>query len=122
MKERLGMQSRRNIEDLYEEYKLRQDKEKDINGEKYFRIITKEKVAGLEIIVLPNEVFNKPGNALKDELGNVFQVGNPAHMSFRGEIPEWYLRTVSLVVQDVSINEIGEYVHLEYVAEVNIEI
>ena len=59
---------------------------------------------------------------IKDELGNVFQVGNPAHMSFRGEIPEWYLRTVSLVVQDVSINEIGEYVHLEYVAEVDIEI
>ena len=66
------MQNKRSFEDLYEEYKLRDDKVKDIEGEKYFRIINKDKITGLELIVLPNEVFSRSGNILKDELGNMF--------------------------------------------------
>ncbi len=106
------MQNKESFEVLYEEYKLRDDNIKEIDGETYFRIIKKDRVAGFDLIVLPNEVFGQVGNTFKDELGNVFQVGNPAHMSFRGEIPEWYLRTIWLVVQGISIKGIGEYVHL----------
>lgn len=80
--------------DVYEEYKTSNDKVIIIDGREYFRIIEKSKVAGFDIITLLNEVFKEKGNTLQDELGNVFEVGNPTHSSFRGEIPEWYLKTV----------------------------
>jgi len=106
------MQIRRKFIDVYEEYKMREDKVIVLNGEKYFRIIEKSKVAGFEIIALPNEVFIEKGNILRDELGNIFEVGSPTHCSFKGEIPEWYLETVSLILKGIKIDKVGDYVRL----------
>lgn len=105
------MQNKSNFTKLYENYKRKDDKVLMIEGERYFKIIKKEKIVGLEIITLPNEVFDYFGNTLKDECGNIFQVGNAVHFSFRNEIPEWYLKTVSVVLKNITISELGEYVH-----------
>ncbi|MBO5338049.1 MAG: hypothetical protein J6A94_13075 [Lachnospiraceae bacterium] len=58
------------------------------------------------------EVFIEIGNILRDELGNIFEVGSPTHYSFKGEIPEWYLETVSLILKGIKIDKVGDYVRL----------
>lgn len=106
------MKKRRKFVDVYEEYKIRDDKVIIINGEEYFRIIEKSRRGGFELISVPREVFKEEGRILQDELGNIFEAGSPSHCSFREEIPEWYLKTVLLTVKGIGIDKIGQYVRL----------
>lgn len=101
-----------NFEKVYEAYKVSNNKVIIINGVEYFRIIEKNKICNYQMIVIPNNIFSTVGNRLKDEMGNIFTVGNPVHYSFKDRIPEWYLKTVSVMVKDTTINKIGEYVTL----------
>ena len=106
------MDKQKNFAEIYEAYKADGDKVIVIEGVEYFKVIQKKKVNVYEIIALPNEVFYTKGDVLIDELGNKFTVGSPVHFSFKGEIPEWYLKTVSVVIRDMSIKDIGDYVSL----------
>ena len=106
------MKDKSNFEEIYEAYKLRIDKVKIIDGVKYYKIIDKNKIYHYQIIVLPNEVFNVSGNILRDDKGIKFKVGSPMHYSFKGSVPNWYFETVHVLLEGVSIDEIGEYVTL----------
>ncbi len=106
------MKGKTNFDEIYETYKLDIDKVKFIDGVKYFRIIDKNKIHHYQIIALPKEVFNISGNTLRDDKGNKFTVGSPVHYSFRGKVPNWYLETTHVLLDGISIDEIGEYVTL----------
>lgn len=106
------MQKRRKIAEVYEEYKKRSDITIVIDGEEYFRVIDRFRMAGFGTLILPNEVFKLKGTKLCDELGNTFDIGSPMHYSFRGEIPEWYKNTISLTIKGIEIDKVGEYVCL----------
>lgn len=104
------MKEKVKFKDLYNSYKLSNDTIKIINGVKYFKIIDKEKVNNFEIIILPNEVFNKSGDILKDNKGNIFRLGNVLNYSFKGKVPRWYFETSHVILEDISIDKIGNYV------------
>lgn len=101
---------RRTLDELYNEYKNRNDKIITLEGKKYFKIIEVSRIAGFTVIVLPNVALEGKGNTFQDEKGNIFHVGSPAHYSFKEKIPEWYLETVSLIVKDINRDELGDYV------------
>ncbi len=100
------------FEKVYEAYKISDDKTIFIDGIEYFKIIAKQKIAKYESIVIPTDVFYIKENILKDEKGNIFTVENPATYSFKTKIPEWYIKTVTVMLKDTTIDKIGDYVSL----------
>jgi len=52
----------------------------------------------------------KKGDILIDELGNEFFVDSFEMIRFSGEIPEWYFKTVSVLVK-ANNYDIGSYLH-----------
>lgn len=100
------------FEEVYEAYKNSRDKVMLIDGVKYFKIIEKHKIYNHQIIIIPIDALCAKGNIIKDEKGNVFTVENLATYSFRNNIPDWYLKTVSVVLRDIAIDKIGDYVTL----------
>ena len=99
-----------NFEEIYNNYKLSNDTIKIIDGITYFKIIDRNKVSGFNIIALPNEKFTEPITKVHDNKGNVIEIGKPITYSFRDNIPDWYMETVHVLVNNISIDEIGEYV------------
>ena len=53
-----------------------------------------------------------PTRILKDEKGNKFTVDNPATYSFKTKIPEWYIKTATVMLKDTTTYKIGDYVSL----------
>ncbi len=106
------MDKQSTMEKIYEAYKSSSDKIITIDGVEYFKIIEKSKIGNYEIIVIPMDIFHAKGNILKDEKGNIFSIGNPSTYSFRDRIPEWYFKTASVLLKDISIDKIGNYVTL----------
>lgn len=100
------------FEKVYEAYKISNDKTIFIDGIEYFKIIEKQKIGEYESIVIPIDVFYTKGNILKDEKGNKFTVDNPATYSFKTKIPEWYIKTATVMLKDTTIYKIGDYVSL----------
>lgn len=100
------------FEKVYEAYISSKDNVMLIDGVKYFKIIEKNKIGNHQIIVIPIDVFHAKGNIMKDEKGNVFTIRNLATYSFRNNIPDWYLKTASVVLKDIAIDKIGDYVTL----------
>ena len=101
-----------NFEKIYETYKSNNDNVIVIDGIKYFKIIEKYDVCGFQIIAIPNDVLNTAGNMLKDDLGNIFTIGNPVHYKFKDNIPEWYFETSHVMLKDTTVDKIGEYITL----------
>ena len=100
------------FEKVYEAYKSSRDKVMLIDGVKYFKIIEKNKIGNLQIIVIPIDVFCAKGNIMKDEKENVFTVVNLATYLFSDNIPDCYLKTASVVLKDIAIDKIADYVTL----------
>lgn len=106
------MREMTNFEKIYETYKSSNDKVIVIDEVKYFKIIEKYDVCGFQIIAIPNDVLNTAGNILKDDLGNIFTIGNPVHYTFKDNIPEWYFETSHVTLKDTTVDKIGEYITL----------
>lgn len=101
-----------NFEEIYELYKLRDDKVKIIDGIKYYKIIEKTNLLHFVIIALPKEMFTTSKTVVKDDNGNVLDLGRPAHYNFVSVAPKWYYEVYQFGLENVSLDEIGEYVTL----------
>ena len=97
------MRNVRKREDVFNEYKLSEDKELIIDDEVYYKIIDIYKIAKYNLIMLPNEIFRKKGSFLKDEKGNVFEIDSPMHCSFVGVVPEWYMKSLTYIIKDIDL-------------------
>lgn len=100
------------FEKVYEAYKISDDKTIFIEGIEYFKIISKQKIGKYETVVIPNDVFYTKGNTLKDEKGNIFTVDSPVTYAFKTKIPEWYMKTVTVMLKDTTSDKIGDYISL----------
>lgn len=99
------------MSEVYNDYIQNENNNIEFKGERYHKVICKELAFGFSLLTLPQIVFVTSSNILQDNRGKVFQVGAPCHYSFRGEIPEWYLKTVQVpLLEDIDIKEIGNYV------------
>lgn len=104
------------MERLYEEYINRDDLLVRIDNRDYYRIVKKESFFIFENIILitvPWELLfgSKCECKVIDENNNIFDLGKPIHINFRDYIPEWYLNTVTVAVDNINNpNLIGEYV------------
>ena len=96
------------MSELYDEYKNSKDKTVELDGEKYYKIIDVSKFMERNIIVLPMELFFTTSKFIKDEKGKIFELGEKVYFSFRGTIPDWYLETMQLTIDDV--DQMGNYV------------
>ena len=101
------MMNAQSFADAYAEYMTRNDKTVMINGKRYWRIVDKSKLTDFEVIVLPSDAC---GKKMEDEMGNEFHVSVPVEYNFKGEVPQWYKETVSLMLMDIEIKRIGNYV------------
>ena len=111
------MINKSDMEIAYENYLQSDDIEVEIDGVKFYKIITKEKVPvrdGIVTICVSRKMFiGNENNTILDENGKKFSISSPAFYSFRGEIPRWYLDTFTVVVNDISEeNDIGSYITL----------
>lgn len=95
--------------DAYQTYKECSMKSVAIKGNRYWKIIDKSKLNDFEVLILPKDIL---GRKLEDELGNLFHVSTPLMFSFKGEVPEWYQETVSVMLMDIEIKKLGEYVRV----------
>lgn len=108
------MNDKSNMELIYEQYLLYEDREIAIDGNTYYKIISKTQLTSLSddvLITLPEFFFyGRKGKTAKDENGHTFILGDSVHMSFKCEIPDWYMHTITLRVTNINcIEEIGDY-------------
>lgn len=112
------MEQKKDTEELYEEYLRSEDKSKEIGAETFYKVIYKSAFMGpsanlnwVEIFVPEEAVHGAATGKIMDENNHIFKVIGPARMSFHGDIPLWYLKTVIYMVEGIShISEIGEYI------------
>lgn len=108
------------IEREYEKYLKANDTVKIINGEKFYKAvwIGRFKLTGLgpiTEIVLPYYMFKAShgSNMIENEKGEFFQLHGAAFLSFRGRIPEWYLKCGNYYIEelayDYDFTDIGEF-------------
>ena len=103
------------IEKAYQEYKLRNDKTKTINGKLYYRIVCSDffNITGKEngyLLVVPSPDMPQKKNAIyEDENGNHFTLGGRNHIRFIGEIPKGYFECGELNMDWKETKEIGKY-------------
>ena len=69
-------------EDVYNEYKMSEEKEVVIEGQVYYKIIYIYKIAEYNLIMLPDIIFSKKV-FFEEENGNFFELGSTLglHMS-----------------------------------------
>lgn len=105
------------MEILYENYLKSDTQSMENDGVTFYRLIKKEKVkikGGMVLITVPIQAVENVKDAYCDENGKDIILDLPVHMSFRGNIPEWYVKTVTLPVTNITeISEIGEYIGLK---------
>ena len=111
------MTNKSDMEIVYENYLHSDDIEIEIDDVRYFKIIEKSKVPvrdGIVTICVPSKTFkSNENNTILDESGKKFNISGPAFYSFRGNVPRWYLETLTVVVNDISDeNDIGSYIAL----------
>jgi hypothetical protein len=87
----------------------------EIDDQIYHKIIYKDKIPlrdGIVTICIPKDLFDGAKvNAIVDESGKTFELGGIVFFSFRGEIPRWYLETITVVVEGIhDENRIGSYI------------
>ncbi len=112
------MKEKSQMEIEYEKYLSSNVKTMEIDGVVYFKIIQKQQIplrGGTVLICLPWEFFeDRSINDCNDENGRRIKLGAPVHYSFREQIPEWYLKTVTVNVEDIhGVDEIGDYLSLK---------
>ena len=102
-------------EEAYRQYYLKNDICKEINGVPYYRLIHKEILELPErgkviMILLPKEFKDcRLESLFVDENGTEIKL-SPVHISFTGDIPEWYRNALHVGVFGFeSIDDIGEY-------------
>ena len=106
------------VEKAYQEYKLRNDKTKIIDGKLYYRIVMSEffNLTGYEngyLLVVPSPDMPQEKNAIyQDENGNHFTFGGHNHIRFSGEIPEWYLECGECNMKWQETKNIGKYLSI----------
>lgn len=102
------------MEILYDNYLKSDNQSIEKDGVTFYRLIKKEKVkikGGMVLITVPIQAVDNINDTYCDENGKHIIMDLPVHMSFRDEIPEWYVRTVTLPVKNISeISEIGDYI------------
>lgn len=81
-----------------------------------YKIVQKSTISlrnGTVLITNPLEVLSLGNGPYFDENGNQFNLGRPAHMSFRNNngIPDWYMKTATVNVEGIhNSSEIGNYI------------
>ena len=106
-------------EKAYETYLQSEDKTKQLDDLTYYKAVyidmyysdaLKKKIAH---IMLPNEIFKSGARKsiyLRSDLGYTFTLHGADFYSFRGGIPEWYLKCrVYTVDVDEDCKDIGSY-------------
>lgn len=106
------------VEKAYQEYKLRNDKTRIIDGKLYYRIVLSEffNLTGYEngyLLVVPSPDMPQEKSAVyQDENGNHFRLGGRNHICFAGEIPEWYLECGECNMKWQETKNIGKYLSI----------
>lgn len=85
------------MERKYNEYLNSSDRTKVIDGVTYYKAVNVDvftiRNEKCYSICLANDMFGRePIKSIKDEYGNILQLGSPAFFRFIGDIPEWYMR------------------------------
>lgn len=105
------MINNKTFEEIYNTYKIDSNKENEIeiNGKKFYKIIHKDKVNNFSIISIPNGLYYNSKRVYEDENGKEIIVGVPIHYSFKETPPQWYFEIVQVLLENTTIEEIGEY-------------
>ncbi len=102
-------------DELYEEYKSRDDIKKIINEKEYTRIAGSEIVSianrKLFMIYIDKSVNCRIGDLIEDENGNHFTIESVAHFNFGANpAPKWYYNMPYIQISSHETDSIGEYV------------
>ena len=105
------MNEKSEMEILYEQYQRDTKRFREKDNIVFYKIINKSCFAGKVLVTVPGEAVYRISDSYRDENGKRLIFEEPVHIRFGGgEIPDWYVETVTLPVKDISdIYEIGEY-------------
>lgn len=107
------MEEKSEMELLYEQYLVRDDKILVCNDDKFYRIISKSRISkgGTVVVTLPSEMLSAVTSncKVKDENGRTFETGKIIHLSFK-RVPKWYMRSFTIPINGINnTKDIGDY-------------
>lgn len=112
----MTMSEKSEMEIVYEKYLSEKNRLLIFHDSILYKIVHKSTISlrdGTVLITIPWEVLSLGNGPYFDENGNQFNLGIPAHMSFRNNngIPEWYTKTATVTVEGIhNSSEIGNYI------------
>jgi len=100
------------MDDCYQSYKQEPQRRIELDGHVYSKIISCSRFYGYEDysfhIVWEPPAQIRRNDTLIDEYGNIFTVRSFEMIHFFGNVPEWYLNTIPMVITG-NTSEIGNY-------------